>query len=76
MTDEPENVGNDNELADVVAAEERQLHGSPTVEQETERLRRESDSPPTEETMLTAWHIQEAKALAPRLDKLQADADQ
>ncbi len=68
-----ENDARDDELADVVAAEEKQLPDAASLREDIQRVHRESDVGPTADTMLTAWGVQEDVALAPRLRSLHMD---
>ena len=61
------------DLRKAVAGEERELHDAPSLAQDGARIRRDSDSGPTADTLLTSWEILEAEQLGPRLRSLQAD---
>ena len=75
MTGERESGTEDDDLGDAVAAEQRLLAGAPSLAKDGPKARRDSDSGPTADTMLTASEILEAQNLGPRLKNLQADTD-
>lgn len=76
MTGEPKDSAEHDDLGDAVAAEQKLLHGAPSLAEDGPRMRRDSDAGPTSETMLSASQILESQGLGARLQNLQADADE